>query len=384
MHMPYVRGVHMCEAWHKLVSVPIITSSLQADAAGSGLGPSVARAVSIQQVYGASYWHLLLEVAPRLLFALPLLRADAACRLIMPATSASRQLLRLLRLDPNRIAEVPRGGVLLVHRLAFPTSSPFTWHTAPPREWLLAVRAALLPRRPPSPGGAALFPASLSPPPGLLAGVPAGCTQLVLFSLRRSREAAGLGDARRAAEARLGPEPGVCTWAVEADQLTLVQQIALFGAAGPPPPHAAAVPPRAAATPRAVPRLRALVGSHGANLAHALWAARPCALLEVVLPPPRPAFDNYLALAAALGLAYWLVPAYALPHPGSGFAVDPQLLVRTLERALALPLAEPGSEILTNVPLEGGGEGPRLGKAARAAASMTAHGHVDDDLCALS
>ena len=30
---------------------------------------------------------------------------------------------------------------------------------------------------------------------------------------------------------------------------------------------------------------------------------------KVVPPPPRPAFDNYLSLAAALGLDYWLVPA---------------------------------------------------------------------------
>ena len=93
----------------------------------------------------------------------------------------------------------------------------------------------------------------------------------------------------------------MCTCAVDAQHLTLAQQIALFGAAGPPPPHAAApspsLPPRAAAAaaaaPRAVPRLRALVGSHGANLAPALWAGRPCALIEVVPPPPRPAFDNY-------------------------------------------------------------------------------------------
>ena len=154
----------------------------------------------------------------------------------------------------------------------------------------------------------------------------------------------------------------MCTCAVDAQHLTLAQQIALFGAAGPPPPHAAApspsLPPRAAAAaaaPRAVPRLRALVGSHGANLAHALWAGRPCALIEVAPPPPRPAFDNYLSLASALGLDYWLVPAtLILPPPPSGlrgassaahdsrfrFAVDAHLIVRTLERALALPPAE--------------------------------------------
>ena len=157
----------------------------------------------------------------------------------------------------------------------------------------------------------------------------------------------------------------MCTCAVDAQRLTLVQQIALFGAAGPPPPpHAAAPSPSphahataaaaAAAAPRPVPRLRALVGSHGANLVHALWAARPCALVEVVPPPPRPAFDNYLSLAAALGLDHWLVPAsLALAprqppgHPGAGsaahdsrFAVDPHLLVRTLARALGMPPAE--------------------------------------------
>ena len=166
----------------------------------------------------------------------------------------------------------------------------------------------------------------------------------------------------------------MCTCAVDAQRLTLAQQIALFGAAGPAPPHTAAPYPRAAAAtttaaaaataaaaPRPVPRLRALrlralVGSHGANLVHALWAGRPCALIEVVPPPPRPAFDNYLSLAAALGLDYWLVPAtLTLPPrqpaglPGASsaahdsrfsFAVDPHLLVRTLERALALPLAE--------------------------------------------
>ena len=153
----------------------------------------------------------------------------------------------------------------------------------------------------------------------------------------------------------------MCTCAVDAQRLTLAQQIALFGAAGPAPPHSAAPYPRAAAAaaaaaPRPVPRLRALVGSHGANLVHALWAGRPCALIEVVPPPPRPAFDNYLSLAAALGLDYWLVPAtLTLPPrqpaglPGGSsaahdsrfsFAVDPHLLVRTLERALALPLAE--------------------------------------------
>ena len=63
--------------------------------------------MSVQQAYGASYWHLLTEVAPRLLLALPLLRADPGCHLLMPATAASRQLLRMLHLDPRRIAEVP-------------------------------------------------------------------------------------------------------------------------------------------------------------------------------------------------------------------------------------------------------------------------------------
>jgi hypothetical protein len=137
----------------------------------------------------------------------------------MPATAASRQLLRLLQLEPGRIAEVPQGGTLLVQRLAFPTSSPFTWHTAPPREWLLAMRAALLPRRPPPPyyypsgGVAALSP--LSPPlraalpPTLLAGLPAGCTQLVLFSLRRAREASGMLEAVDLAEAMLARQAGV-------------------------------------------------------------------------------------------------------------------------------------------------------------------------------
>ena len=165
----------------------------------------------------------------------------------------------------------------------------------------------------------------------------------------------------------LTPGQGVCTCAVDAQRLTLAQQIALFGAAGPPPAHAAASPPRAAAAAAAaaaaVPRLRALVGSHGANLVHALWAGRPCALVEVVPPPPRPAFDNYLSLAAALGLDYWLVPAtLTLPprqpagrpgFPGAGsaahdsrfsFAVDPHLLVRTLARALAMPPAESEAE----------------------------------------
>ena len=70
----------------------------------------------------------------------------------------------------------------------------------------------------------------------------------------------------------------------------------------------------------------------------------------MVPPPPRPAFDNYLSLAAALGLDYWLVPATLIlppPPPSSAahdsrfsFAVDPHLVVRTLERALALPPAE--------------------------------------------
>lgn len=63
---------------------PLANQLLQADAAGSGLGPLVARAVSVQQAYSASYWHLLMEVAPRLLFALPLLRADPGCHLVMP------------------------------------------------------------------------------------------------------------------------------------------------------------------------------------------------------------------------------------------------------------------------------------------------------------
>ena len=166
----------------------------------------------------------------------------------------------------------------------------------------------------------------------------------------------------------------MCTCAVDAQRLTLAQQVALFGAAGPPPPpHAAAPSPSpdahataaaaaaaaddAAAAPRPVPRLRALVGSHGANLVHALWAARPCALVEVVPPPPRPAFDNYLSLAAALGLDHWLVPASlalaprqppGLPGAGSAahdsrFAVDPHLLVRTLARALGMPPAESGA-----------------------------------------
>ena len=100
-----------------------------------------------------------------------------------------------------------------MQRLALPTSSPFTWHTAPPREWLLAMRAALLPRRPPPPHGAAALPPPLPAalPPALLtllAGLPAGCTQLVLFSLRRSREAAGMDEAARLAEAMLARQPG--------------------------------------------------------------------------------------------------------------------------------------------------------------------------------
>ena len=137
----------------------------------------------------------------------------------MPATAASGQLLRLLRIDPSRIAEVPQGGALLVQRLAFPTSSPFTWHTAPPCEWLLAMRAALLPRRPPPPypsGGIEALPpplpAAAALPPALLAllaGLPARCTQLVLFSLRRSREAAGMAEAASLAEAMLARQPGV-------------------------------------------------------------------------------------------------------------------------------------------------------------------------------
>ena len=107
------------------------------------------------------------------------------------------------------------------------------------------------------------------------------------------------------------------------------------------------------------------VGSHGANLVHVLWAGRPCALVArwCRRPPALPSFDNYLSLAAALGLDYWLVPAtLTLPprqpagrpgFPGAGsaahdsrfsFAVDPHLLVRTLARALAMPPAESEAE----------------------------------------
>ena len=39
----------------------------------------------------------------------------------MPATAASRQLLRLLRLDPSRIAEVHMGGALLTLTPTLPT-----------------------------------------------------------------------------------------------------------------------------------------------------------------------------------------------------------------------------------------------------------------------
>ena len=113
--------------------------------------------------------------------------------------------------------QVPRGGALLVQRLALPTSSPFTWHSAPPREWLLAVRAALLPRRPPPPPSSASTPALPPPlppalaaalPPTLLSGLPAGCAQLALFSLRRAREAEGMAEAVRLAEAMLARHPG--------------------------------------------------------------------------------------------------------------------------------------------------------------------------------
>ena len=113
----------------------------------------------------------------------------------------------------------------------------------------------------------------------------------------------------------------MCTCAVDAQHLTLAQQIALFGAAGPPPPHAAApspsLPPRAAAAaaaPRAVPRLRALVGSHGANLAHALWAGRPCALIEVGPPPRRPWLGlGSVTLILILTLTRWCRRPPALP-----------------------------------------------------------------------
>ena len=39
----------------------------------------------------------------------------------MPATAASRQLLRLLQLDPSRIAEVHRRGALLTLTPTLPT-----------------------------------------------------------------------------------------------------------------------------------------------------------------------------------------------------------------------------------------------------------------------
>jgi len=62
--------------------------------------------------------------------------------------------------------------------------------------------------------------------------------------------------------------------------------------------------------------------------------------VEVVAPPSlHPAFDNYAALAAALGLEHWVLPARAVPGAagaGASFAVEPSLVVRTLERALGL------------------------------------------------
>ena len=404
------------------------------EAAAAGLR-SCRSAVVVMQAYAASYWHLLLEVAPRLLMALPLLprrgngggAGDSGCKLLAPRTAASLELVRLLGISEDAVIAVPPGGAVLVtERLAFATTSPFSWHSLPPRRWIVDVRAAVLAaatvqaatattRSFDRARGGATATAALetvtrggdggdgggdggggSGGGGGGSGVDllAACDELVVFSLRSAREASGLDEARRlldewfakaaqrstdgepaathvraaGAGASAGAGPGaevvaaartasrLCTAAVRADDLPLTEQIRLFGATdrgalGEASTERGERGERgdggSSIARRRARRLRAIVGSHGANLVHALWAAPPCAIVEVVPPPPRPAFANYQHLAAALGLDHLVVPAHEATSEGKGdggigadggrgFAVEPDLVLRVVLEALGL------------------------------------------------
>ena len=370
------------------------------EAAAAGLR-SCRSAVVVMQAYAASYWHLLLEVAPRLLMALPLLRGagagasdgagggggggvgDSGCKLIAPRTAASLELFRLLGVSDDAVLAVPPGGAVLVReRLAFATTSPFSWHSLPPRRWIVDVRAAVLAA---ATAAAAQATATATRSSADAAGaaasadetmisvggggggggggagadadasVVASCDEVVVFSLRAAREATGLDEARKLLDAHFadravvvggeGEEPRLCSAAVHADDLPLTQQIRLFGAT------TAERSVRGSGSGggggggggsgggSGAPRLRAIVGSHGANLVHALWAAPPCAIVEIVPPPPRPAFANYQHLAAALGLDHFVVPARAgdaTGGDGGGFAVEPDLVLRVVLDAIGL------------------------------------------------
>ena len=64
-----------------------------------------------------------------------------------------------------------------------------------------------------------------------------------------------------------------------------------------------------------------LVGSHGANLANAIWAAPPLSVVEVATASRAP-FSNYLHLCRALGFEHWLLPLPPAPASPDEFAAQ--------------------------------------------------------------
>lgn len=106
--------------------------------------------------------------------------------------------------------------------------------------------------------------------------------------------------------------------------MSLAEQIAFFGKQGPCP-------------------VRALVGSHGANLVNMIWSPGPLAVVEVALDDGRH-FSNYWHLASTLGFSHWLLPVPATSGTTAAVGVSgdilnpeiPERLWRTLLHALEL------------------------------------------------
>ena len=174
---------------------------------------------------------------------------------------------------------------ILADRLAIPTYEPFTWHSEPPRAALRWVRAHLRP-----------LVKRLPAHPITTVMAAAGCDELLVISRRRDRELpeavweaarTHLDDrlvAAAAATRRAATRRG-CVHMLHADAMGLADQLALFGGT----------------------TVRALIGTHGANLVNMIWCSAPLAVVEVTLGDARRHFSNYWHMAHALGFEHWLL-----------------------------------------------------------------------------
>jgi hypothetical protein len=264
----------------------------------------VERAINLLQAYGNSFWHVVAEILPRLLMVLPLVRADRDSALLLDPSAAAHQLLAILGVDASRIISFPPDGAALVTRLAAPTFAPFSWHSEPPRASLLAVRRHFSPL------------AQQLPLPAVRVQLAAtGCSALVGLSLRRERELPlhfWTSAAKDLSQRLRGSGARSCVHSFHADSLPLTEQLALFGRLGACP-------------------VRALVGSHGANLVNMIWSSGPLAVVEVIHDDRR-RFSNYWHLARALGFDHWLLPVSI----ASTSVLDLERLWRTVSQAIGV------------------------------------------------